>query len=40
MQLVRMKQRSAGLESDIQRNAIVPVDDFKTCLRALKIRIS
>lgn len=35
--LVRLYQKKAGLESQVDKNSILPLDHFKECLKALGI---
>lgn len=37
---VRMYQKRAGLEREMSKNAIIPIEDFKTCIRAFKLRVT
>lgn len=38
--LLKMSQRKAGLPASFDEHCIVPVDDFKACLKAFSIKVS
>jgi len=38
--LLKMSQRKAGLPASFDEDCVVPVDDFKGCLKAFSIKVS
>lgn len=38
--LLKMSQRKAGLPASFDEDCVVPVDDFKACLKAFSIKVS
>lgn len=38
--LLRMYQKKSGLPFSFDENCVVPIDDFKSCLKAFSIKVA